>query len=453
MTYEANSTTATGTAPTDSNSYTSGATVTVATGDGTLVNTGYTFGGWSLTTTGAAITSFTITGNTTLYAVWTATTITTYTVTYDANSTTATGTAPTDSNSYTSGATVTVATGDGTLVNTGYTFGGWSLTTTGAAITSFTITGNTTLYAVWTATTTTTLTTGGSQLLLTVQTSNATNPTTNSATLDGSIATNIGGTVDSYGFYWGTGASPTTQVQVGTDNHTGPFTYALTGLTPGTTYSFEAYASNSQGLTTGTVLTFTTVVPAPPPIKGPVFTDVPSTFWAYADIENLVGLGYATGYSDGTFRPNNQITRAEFCAIMDKVLNVTTFTPQTPTFTDVNTGDWFYQAVEEAVYAGIAKGYNDGTFRPNSPISRQEIACVLVQALGKSQLANSNANAATTFGDDNGIAWWSRGYIYVALQQSIVSGYTDNSFDPGRDATRAEACAMISNFLKVYSGK
>ena len=79
--------------------------------------------------------------------------VATYTVTYSANSTTATGTAPTDSNSYTSGATVTVATGDGTLVNTGYTFGGWSLSPTGAAIASFTITGDTTLYAVWTAVT------------------------------------------------------------------------------------------------------------------------------------------------------------------------------------------------------------------------------------------------------------------------------------------------------------
>ena len=139
---------------------------------------------------------------------------------------------------------------------------------------------------------------------------------------------------------------------------------------------------------------------------------------------------------------------------MDKVLNVTTLhrsrRPRSPTSTRVtgSTRRW-----KTAVYAGIAKGYNDGTFRPNAPISRQEIACVLVQALGKSQLADSNAQAVTTFGDDHDIAWWSRGYIYVALQQNIVSGYTDNSFDPGRDGTRAEACAMISNFLKAYSGK
>ena len=293
--------------------------------------------------------------------------------------------------------------------------------------------------------------TGGTQIQLTVQTISATNPTTVSASLNGSIAESFGVPVNAYGFYWGTGSMPTTQVQVGTDNHTGAFTYNLSGLTAGTSYCFEAYAHNQAGLTTGQVLTFTTTVPAPPPVKGVVFTDVPPSFWAYADIENLSSLGIMSGYSDGTFRPNDLITRAEFCTAMDKLLNLTTFTPQTPTFTDVNSSDWFYNAVEAAVYAGIAKGYNDGTFRPEASISRQEIACVLVQALGKSQLANANSQAATSFADDNSIAWWSRGFVYVAMQQGIIGGYSDDSFDPGHGATRAEVAVMISNFLKVYS--
>jgi deferrochelatase/peroxidase EfeB len=125
--------------------------------------------------------------------------------------------------------------------------------------------------------------------------------------------------------------------------------------------------------------------------------------------------------------------------------------PQSPTFTDVSPSDWFYQAVETAVQAGIAKGYGDGTFRPGAPISRQEIACVLVQALGKSQLANANAQAATKFLDDQSIAWWSRGFIFIALQQGLVSGYPDNTYQPRSETSRAEACAMIANFLKIYS--
>ena len=101
-------------------------------------------------------------------------------------------------------------------------------------------------------------------------------------------------------------------------------------------------------------------------------------------------------------------------------------------------------------HAGIAKGYGDGTFHPDAPISRQEIACVLVQALGKSQLADANAQAVTKFVDDHDIAWWSRGYIFVALQQGLVNGYPNGTYEPRNETIRAEACAMVSNFLNSH---
>ena len=196
---------------------------------------------------------------------------------------------------------------------------------------------------------------------------------------------------------------------------------------------------------------FTYTVPAPTPVKGIIFTDVPNSFWAYGDIGNLSGLGYVSGYPDGTFKPNNQITRAEFCAIMDKALNLTTYTQQTPTLTDVSSGDWFYGSVESAVYAGIVKGYGDGTFQPNAPISRQEIACVLVQAMGKAGVAQAMMSAQTIFTDDASIAAWARGFVAEASQAGLIKGYTDGSFAPTTGATRAEACVMISNLLVLQS--
>jgi hypothetical protein len=196
---------------------------------------------------------------------------------------------------------------------------------------------------------------------------------------------------------------------------------------------------------------FTYTVPAPTPVKGAIFTDVPNSFWAYGDIGNLSGLGYVSGYPDGTFKPNNQITRAEFCAIMDKALNLTNYTQQMPTLTDVSSGDWFYGSVESAVYAGIVKGYGDGTFQPNAPISRQEIACVLVQAMGKAGVAQAMMNAQTIFTDDASIAAWARGFVAEASQAGLIKGYPDGSFAPKTGATRAEACVMISNLLVLQS--
>jgi uncharacterized repeat protein (TIGR02543 family) len=171
--------------------------------------------------------------------------------------------------------------------------------------------------------------------------------------------------------------------------------------------------------------------------------------WAQKDIEKLVSLGYISGYPDGTYKPDSQITRAEFCVIMDKVLNLAPSTNETQTFTDVNSTAWYDQTVETAVYAGIVKGYNDGTFRPNAPISRQEMACVLVQALGEQSEAWSNVNHKTGFTDNTRISSWARGFVVVAVKDGLLKGYPDNSFRPQDNATRAEACAMIMNFLNA----
>jgi hypothetical protein len=192
---------------------------------------------------------------------------------------------------------------------------------------------------------------------------------------------------------------------------------------------------------------FTYTAPAPVPAQG--FSDVPPSYWASDAINSLSSLGYAGGYPDGSFRPGNKITRAEFATIMDNVLKLTNHPARTPVFSDASTDAWFYQAVETAVYAGIFKGYGDGTFHPDAPISRQEIGCVLIQALEESQLADSNANAVTRFIDDHDIAWWSRGYAFVALRQGIIGGYPDGSFKPENETTRAEACAMVERFLSV----
>jgi streptogramin lyase len=212
-------------------------------------------------------------------------------------------------------------------------------------------------------------------------------------------------------------------------------------------YSFSISVKDADGNTASRAYTLTVNMATVPSTQAaPTLTDITGN-WAAGDIEQLVSQGYLSGYPDGTFKPDSEITRAEFCAIMDKVLNLTTVTQETPQFNDVQTGDWYYQPVEEAVYAGIAKGYNEGYFKPNAPISRQEMACVLVQALGESQLADTNAKTKTKFADDASIAGWSRGYIFVANQQGIISGYPDGSFQPRSNATRAEACAMISKLL------
>jgi uncharacterized repeat protein (TIGR02543 family) len=171
VTYNANATLTSGSAPTDSSSpYASGATVTVLGNAGSMVRSGYTFSGWNTAANGSGTSysagnTFTISQNTTLYAQWTASA--TYTVTYHDNGSTG-GTVPVDSGTYANGATVTVLANTGSLVKSGYAFAGWNTQADGNGI-SYAATGsaqftmgsaNVDLYAVWTQNPSITISTG-----------------------------------------------------------------------------------------------------------------------------------------------------------------------------------------------------------------------------------------------------------------------------------------------------
>jgi hypothetical protein len=185
-----------------------------------------------------------------------------------------------------------------------------------------------------------------------------------------------------------------------------------------------------------------------PPTPAPLFSDVSASYWGYDAISSLSGKEIVSGYPDGTFKPDGQITRAEFVTLVVKALNLKPNASQTPTFTDVNPSDWFYQTVETAVYSGLVKGYGN-SFNPNQLVTRQEMSIILVNALGQQEEAMTNMNAKTNFTDDASIFAWSRGFVAVAVKDSLIKGYPDGSFSPQGDATRAEACAMVENLLKI----
>ena len=110
----------------------------------------------------------------------------------------------------------------------------------------------------------------------------------------------------------------------------------------------------------------------------PTFTDVPpgSTFYTY--IESAYLHGAVAGYSDGRFRPNNPVTRAQATKMLVLGKGWPLQSPQTPTFTDVPSSSWAYSYVETAVRHGVAGGFVDGTFRPDQPVSRAQLSKMVV---------------------------------------------------------------------------
>lgn len=158
-------------------------------------------------------------------------------------------------------------------------------------------------------------------------------------------------------------------------------------------------------------------------------------------------VAYIMGYPDGTVQPEGEITRAEACTIFFRLLTDSSrdyYFSKTNDYTDVNAGDWFNNAISTLSNAGIVTGYNDGTFRPNQPITRGEMAKIIANFANLSK-------GGKTFSDLSG--HWSKTYVELAAGNGWIAGYPDGSFRPDQKITRAETVTMINRVLERVPAK
>ena len=151
---------------------------------------------------------------------------------------------------------------------------------------------------------------------------------------------------------------------------------------------------------------------------------------------------YIQGYPDGFVKPQNNITRAEVATIFFRLLTDEAreyFWSTDSGFSDVKSSDWFNNAVSTMVNAGVITGYNDGTFRPNDPITRAEFATIAARFL------SDPYSLQDQFYDTEG--HWAEVYINRAAEVGWINGYNDGSFRPNKAITRAEAVTLVNNVL------
>ena len=146
---------------------------------------------------------------------------------------------------------------------------------------------------------------------------------------------------------------------------------------------------------------------------------------------------FIQGYPDGTFRPEKPITRAEIAAILTRIIGLNPQTAPNPNFSDVQANHWAFGYVAAVVNAGIMQGYPDHTFRPDQSITRAELATVMVRARGLFPLIV----APPTFPDIAG--HWAAGYIEAAQRAMFITGYPSGDFRPDQSITRAETVTLI----------
>jgi hypothetical protein len=126
-----------------------------------------------------------------------------------------------------------------------------------------------------------------------------------------------------------------------------------------------------------------TNTPAPTFTPGPCgmrFHDLPDTHWSYTYVTYLYCRAIIGGYGDGTFRPHLDSTRGQFVKMLVAGMGWNLYNPVFPTFSDVAPGSPFYEYVETAALRGLLSGYPDGTFRPNNPLTRAQAAKLLTSA-------------------------------------------------------------------------
>lgn len=169
------------------------------------------------------------------------------------------------------------------------------------------------------------------------------------------------------------------------------------------------------------------------------FTDVDKSTTEGEAIYKLADAGIVNGNGDGTFTPKNGITRAELCKIVNITYNYTE--KDKVQFKDVKSTDWFADHVLIAKKAGYIKGYDDGTFRGDDNITREEFCAIITRINGLYDLGLS-ANVADNVSD------WAKNYVDIVIANQLMTLEEGNKFRATEDIKRGEVAVVVAKFVK-----
>ena len=176
------------------------------------------------------------------------------------------------------------------------------------------------------------------------------------------------------------------------------------------------------------------------------FTDI-ENHWAEENIIGLAKLGIVTGYTDGSIKPNNNITRAEMAVIVVKAASLEPADEINLSFKDKDEiPNWAAGYIQTAVDNGIITGYEDNTFKPSKNLTREEMVVLIIKAF---DIAVEEGLQPPKFKDTDEIGSWALNFVAKSVDLNIVSGYLDNTFKPKRNVTRAETFTVLYNILKT----
>lgn len=185
-------------------------------------------------------------------------------------------------------------------------------------------------------------------------------------------------------------------------------------------------------------------------VKSGSFRDVTSTHWAFASVERAAELGLVTGYSDGTFRPDTPVTRAQFVLMLWRMCGKPA-AAKAASFADAS-ADWYQDALSWAVENGYVNGLSDTRFGPDAPITRQQAMAILFRLNGGQSGTELTLTGIyeQTFADSTTIASWAKDATWWAVYHELVSGVGGSRIAPEANASRAQIAAILLRYADQF---
>ncbi|WP_233162471.1 MULTISPECIES: chitobiase/beta-hexosaminidase C-terminal domain-containing protein [unclassified Cohnella] len=180
------------------------------------------------------------------------------------------------------------------------------------------------------------------------------------------------------------------------------------------------------------------------------FSDA-ANHWAREAVNDMGSRMVVNGFEDGTFKPNEDMTRAEFAAIVVRGLGLK-LVKGSASFSDVRANDWYNDAIHTALTYGLIDGFKDGTFQPQDKITREQAMTIIAKAMEisglKDKLDGRDAvEIAERFQDFDTVAGWAKSGVGETIAAGIVTGRKNDTLDPKSHVTRAEVMVMIRKLL------
>lgn len=178
------------------------------------------------------------------------------------------------------------------------------------------------------------------------------------------------------------------------------------------------------------------------------FTDVNENDWFYDVVLYAYDNGLMTGVSATEFAPNQTTTRGMIVSMLARLEGVTS--AESAGFTDVAESDWYATAVNWAASVGVVNGYEDDTFRPNAPITREQMAAILYNYADYKGYDVSARADLSDYADAASISSWAEDVLAWANAEGLINGMTATTIDPQGATTRAQTAAMFERFLTAH---